>query len=144
LAAARDTPATSVRVLRSAVEANTIIVLTSGPIARDDIPGLCERLRMLLESSDAELILCDVGTLIDPDVVAVDAMARLQLTARRLGRRLRLRHACEELQELLVLTGLSDIVPPCADSAIESKGQAEQREPPGGIEEEADPADPTV
>jgi len=79
-------------------------------MARGDIPALCERVRRVLEVSDAELIVCDVAALVDPDAVTVDALARLQLTARRLGRWIRLRHACGELQELLTLMGLEDVV----------------------------------
>jgi hypothetical protein len=43
-----------------------------------------------------------------PDLAVADALAQLQLAARRGGRRLVLRHLCPELEELLVLTGLRD------------------------------------
>jgi ABC-type transporter Mla MlaB component len=119
----------------------TVVVL-SGRIARADIPALCERVRVLLEGSDAELVICDVGALVDPDAVMVDALTRLQLTARRLGRRVRLRDACGELQGLLALMGLGDVLPLGASSGAEPRGQAEEREQPRGVQEEADPADP--
>ena len=109
---------------------STIVLVVSGPIAPADVPGPCARVRVRMEGSDAELVVCDVGTLA-PDAVAVDALARLQLTARRLGRRVRLRHASRELQELLALTGLHDL------------GQPEEREQARGVEEEADADDPT-
>jgi ABC-type transporter Mla MlaB component len=118
-------------------------VVLGGSIDRVDIPGLCERVRVLLEGSDALAVVCDVGALTDLDAVAVDALARLQLTARRLRRSIRLRHACAELRELLALMGLGDAVPLCAGLPFEPGGQAEQREQAGGVEEETDPADPT-
>ncbi|HZX40045.1 MAG TPA: STAS domain-containing protein [Streptomyces sp.] len=50
--------------------------------------------------------ICDVGELTHPNLAAVDALARLQLTARRLGCRIRLRNAGHELLSLLDLVGL--------------------------------------
>ena len=84
-----------------------------GPITRDGIPALCERARVLLLSCHIGPVACDVGALAEPDVVTVDGLARLQLTARRLGYRVELRRACGELEELLVLTGLGNVLP-CA------------------------------
>jgi ABC-type transporter Mla MlaB component len=123
-------------------EPSATVVVLSGRIARADIPALCDRVRVLLEGSDAELVICDVGALVDPDAVMVDALTRLQLIARRLGRRIRLRDACGELQELLALMGLGDVLPLGASSGLEPRGQAEEREQPRGVQEEADPADP--
>lgn len=115
----------------------------SGPVAQQDVTTLCERIRMLLEGCDADLVICDVGVLDEPDAVTVDVLARLQLTARRLGRSVRLLDACGELQDLLSLTGLSDVLP-CGGLHLESRGQVEQREPASGVEEEADSADPVA
>jgi anti-anti-sigma regulatory factor len=66
-------------------------------------------------------IVCDVGALA-PDAAALDALARLQLTARRLGHEILLRDASTELQELLEFVGLRDVL------RIEPGRQAEQRE----------------
>jgi ABC-type transporter Mla MlaB component len=114
------------------------------PIARSDIPGLCESVREVLKGSDADLVVCDVAALVDPDAVTVDALARLQLTARRCGRRVRLRHACGELQDLIALMGLSDVVPLAPGLSLEPWGEAEEREPARRVEEEADPGDPVA
>jgi hypothetical protein len=65
---------------------------------------------VLLERSEAELVVCDVGALVEPDAVAVEALARVWLTVRRLGRRVRLRRSCQELEELLAFMGLADIL----------------------------------
>jgi ABC-type transporter Mla MlaB component len=124
----------------------TVLVMI-GPVTRDAIPALCERARRLLEGCDAGSVACDVGALAEPDGVTIDALARLQLTARRLGHRVELRRACEELGDLLTLTGLLEILTgggaPVA-SAVEAWREPELREQVLRIEEEADPPDPTV
>ena len=43
--------------------------------------------------------------------MTVDALARLQLAARRHGCQVRLRHASTELLELVAFMGLSDVLP---------------------------------
>jgi ABC-type transporter Mla MlaB component len=116
------------------------VVAISGPITRSDIPRLCERFRSVLEDGDGELILCDMAAVRSPDAVTLDALARLQLTARRSGRRVQVRHACTELRDLMALAGLLEVVP-CAGLALEAGRQAEKREPPRGVEEEGDPPD---
>ena len=87
------------------------VLIMLGPIAREDVSAVCERARILLAGCDAGPVPCDVGALGRPDAVAIDALARLQLTARRLGRRVELRRACVELEELLRLAGLDDVLP---------------------------------
>jgi len=81
----------------------------SGPISRADLTGLCNRVCALLEGSAADIALCDVSG-IQPDAVTVDALARLQLAARRNGCRVRLRHASHELLELVAFMGLRDVL----------------------------------
>jgi ABC-type transporter Mla MlaB component len=120
------------------------VFVVSGRIARGHIPGLCRRVRALLEDTDADVILCDVSALADPDAVTVDALARLQLTARRLGREVRLVHACGELRELLDLMGLGDVVPLVVELPLETRGQSEQGEEGLGVEEEASSGDSTT
>ena len=63
-----------------------------GPIARDDLPGLCDRVCALLGESRAEVAFVDVCG-IEPDAVCVEALARLQLAARGYGCQVRLRNA---------------------------------------------------
>ena len=81
-----------------------------GPIARRDLPGLCGRVCALLTYNQPELALCDVSG-VEPDAVTVDALARLQLAARRHGCRVLLRGASRELLELIDLIGLGDVLP---------------------------------
>jgi ABC-type transporter Mla MlaB component len=80
-----------------------------GPIERGDLPGLCDRVCALLEDSGACVAVCDVRS-VDPDAVTVDALARLQLAARRHGCRVRLRHASNELRDLVSFMGLEDVL----------------------------------
>lgn len=120
----------------------TALLVLTGPILPDDIPGLCERVAAVLEDDPPELVVCDVGALGAPDACAVDALARMQLTARRLGHRVWLRDPCGELLALVTLMGLSDVLPVLRASGLESGGEPEQREQVRGVEEEADPADP--
>ncbi len=81
-----------------------------GPIAPADLAGLCERVCALLGRSGAAVVLCDVCD-VDPDAVTVDALARLQLAARRYGCQVRLRNASTELLELVAFMGLGDVLP---------------------------------
>jgi ABC-type transporter Mla MlaB component len=86
----------------------TVAFAIGGPIARADLPDLCERISTLLERTDAEVILCDV-TGACPDGVTVDALARVHLAARRHGCTTRLCGASSELSELLAFAGLRDV-----------------------------------
>ncbi len=110
-----------------------------GRMTRDGIPALCERIREVLEPCDPGPVILDIGDLADPDAVTVDALARLQLTAVRLGFRIRVRDACGELRDLFVLTGLVELLPEIGTSGLEPLGKPEQREQMRGVEEEADP-----
>jgi ABC-type transporter Mla MlaB component len=105
-----------------------------GPIARDDLPGLCDRVCGLLAQSHARVALCDVEE-VEPDAVTVEALARLQLTARRLGRRIELRSGTPELARLLAFVGLSDVL------GLGLRRQPEEREEPRRVEERVDRGD---
>lgn len=104
-------------------------LVITGRIDRADVPGLCERLRILLESSEAGDAVCDVHELVGADAVAVDALARLELTARRLGRRIRVRGASSALAGLVCFCGLSWVLQVGeVESGIEPERQTEHRE----------------
>jgi ABC-type transporter Mla MlaB component len=76
-----------------------------GPVTRADLPSVCERVGALLEQTGARVACCNVGAA-RPDAITVDALARLQLAARRGGCRLRLEGASPELLQLLDFMGL--------------------------------------
>jgi ABC-type transporter Mla MlaB component len=90
-------------------EQSTISFAVRGPIARPDLPGLCDRVCALLETSRSTVALCDVCA-VDPDAVTVDALARLQLAARRRGCQVRLQGASDDLRDLLAFMGLEDVL----------------------------------
>jgi ABC-type transporter Mla MlaB component len=93
-----------------ATSPTTIAFAIEGPIARSDLPGLCDRVCGLLTESRPEVALVDVAG-VEPDAVTVDALARLQLAARRHGCQVRLRRASRELLELVEFMGLRDVLP---------------------------------
>jgi hypothetical protein len=88
-----------------------------------------------MTASRASTIVCDVGS-VTPNVAAVDALARLQLNARRLGLELHLRHASNELTELIAFAGLDEVL------RVELERQPEEREERGRVEEERELDDP--
>lgn len=89
---------------------HTVAFAIRGPIRRADLPSLCDRVCALLTESGARVVLCEVPGVV-PDAVTVDALARLQLAARRNGCQVRLRHASAELVELVEFMGLHDVLP---------------------------------
>jgi ABC-type transporter Mla MlaB component len=88
----------------------TVAFAVRGPLARADLPGLCDRVCALLASTSAATAFCDVSG-VEPDAVVADALARLQLAARRRGCQVRLRNASPDLRALLAFMGLSDVLP---------------------------------
>jgi ABC-type transporter Mla MlaB component len=121
----------------TAPPANTVVFVLDGRLARGEVARLCDRMHALLETSGARVAWCDVADAA-ADGVTIDAIARLQLTARRLGRQIRFRRATNELLELLSLTGLAEVL------RVEPRGQPEEREQRLGVEEERELADPPV
>ncbi|MEU5225811.1 STAS domain-containing protein [Streptomyces toyocaensis] len=113
------------------------VLVISGPLTRDEVSGPCDALRALLDGGGGGaggLVVCDVAGLGPPGLAAVNLLARLQLTARRAGGRIRLRDPSAALCALLDLVGLR----------FEMEGQPEQREPPLGVQEAVEPGDPAV
>jgi ABC-type transporter Mla MlaB component len=80
-----------------------------GPIRRADLPGLCEQACALLECPDS-VIRCIVDAA-EVDAGTVDALARLQVAARRRGCHVVLERASPALLELVQLMGLEDVLP---------------------------------
>jgi hypothetical protein len=89
-----------------------VIVLAASASGGDDLSAACELVwRRLAQGRPIELQ-CDVAGEA-PDMATVDALARMALSARRLGCSIVLRHASGELRTLLELTGLEGTLP-CA------------------------------
>ncbi|MEU6087634.1 STAS domain-containing protein [Streptomyces sp. NPDC047085] len=112
----------------------TAVLVLRGPVTRDEVAGLCDDVRALLEVSGGGVVVCDVGALGPPGLGTVDLLARLELAARRAGGRIRLRGPDPSLLALLDLVGLG----------FQVEGQLEQREPALGVEEEMEAGDPAV
>ena len=72
----------------------------------------------------------------------LESLALLQLAARRRGLRVVLWGANADLRDLIGWAGLDDVMPCAEGSGLEPRWQAEQREQPLGVEEEAEPGDP--
>lgn len=109
LAAPTDPPTTSMTTARSD-EQGIIQLVIGGRLGRDAGTALCQRVRELMGAGHARLVLCDVEGVIELDLGTVDALARLRLTAQRLGSEFCLDGASAELRELLALTGLRDVI----------------------------------
>ncbi|MFD7131343.1 STAS domain-containing protein [Streptomyces sp. NPDC059894] len=105
-----------------------------GPLTRSRVAALCDELRTLLDGTGAAVVVCDVAGLGPPGLPAVDALARLHLTARRAGGRLRLRAPDPALRALLDLVGLR----------FEVERQTEEGEPAVGVEEEVETGEAAV
>src|SRR5262245_60365638 len=99
----------------------TISFAVRGPIGRDDLPRLAHRVCPLLARSGGGVAVCDMAG-IHPDAVTVDALARLQLAARHHGCKVRLRHAMDELLELVAFMGLEDVLPEATDELLGAAG----------------------
>jgi anti-anti-sigma regulatory factor len=70
------------------------------------------------------------------DVSTIDALARLQLNAQRIGQSILLRGVPVELRRLIDLAGLGEVL------RVEPGGQAEEREHALGVQEERQLLDP--
>lgn len=73
--------------------------------------ALCRQLREHIEADEfAEVVVCDLGRITTPDAAVIDALARVQLTARRLGRTVLYRSASPFVRSLLDLAGLEQVL----------------------------------
>ncbi len=86
------------------------------------------------QPAPAFVITCDVGGITQPDIHTIDALARLELLARRLDATIRIEHACKPLVDLIVFAGLADVLV-IVRSGVEVDRQVEEREVLGPDEE---------
>lgn len=108
------------------MEIKRLVLPGPGP-APDEVARLCARLARLYEAGAAG-VECDVRDVTAPGLAAVEALARLRLTAG--DRPFRVTGAGPALRALLHFVGL-----------VELLGEPEEREPPGGVEEGVEPDD---
>ena len=83
----------------------------SAPDPSPAVTALCEHTLRLLEHGDAEVVVCDLVAVIEIDAATIEALARLQLAARRVGRSIELQRAPRGLCELLAFMGLEGVLP---------------------------------
>lgn len=117
-------------VLRPPPGPRTVVMVVEPPIRPEDIAGLCEEVRRLLGGDRADAVTCDVGSLAQPDLVVVDALARMQLAARQAGGSIRLRHAGAALLALLGLVGLDGVLPLCPEHHAVRRRPSRSPSPP--------------
>jgi ABC-type transporter Mla MlaB component len=129
------------RASRRPSPSSGVDLVLRAPLDGAALDDLCERVRALVRAG-VDPVVCDASGLTGLDLAAVVVLARLQLTARRSGGRIRVRSAGSELHDILWLSGLCDVVGPCTPLLLEAGGQTEEREEPRGVEEERDAGDP--
>jgi ABC-type transporter Mla MlaB component len=93
----------------SKLEVRPVPLTIRGPLQRNDLPGLYARVCALFAANPGATLVCDV-TEVAIDAVAVEALARLRLGARRHGCGVRLVSAPRELIDLASFMGLGDVV----------------------------------
>lgn len=114
-----------------------LLVLAGGTLTRADVAVRCAELAEALRGRGGGVVVCDVSGVTRPDLVTVEALARLGLTARRFGWRLEVRGANVDLCDLAGLLGL-------AGALLEPGRQAEEREQAVGVEEVVERRDPAA
>ena len=91
------------------VQSRTVYAQIRGPLERGDLPGLYARICAQLAATHGGTLVCDVAP-VAVDAVAVEALARLQLGARRHGCRVLIANAPAELGALIRLFGLETVL----------------------------------
>ena len=90
-------------------QSRTVYAQIRGPLVRRDLPGLYARICEQLAAAAGGTLVCDVAP-VAVDAIAVEALARLQLGARRHGCRVLIANAPKELHDLVALFGLDEVL----------------------------------
>ncbi len=90
-------------------QVRTASLTIRGPLLRADLPALFARTCALLGAGHIEQLRCELDG-VEADAVAVDALARLALAARRHGCSTLLCGASPELIDLVALIGLDEVL----------------------------------
>lgn len=97
--------------LESVREEGTIVLRVGGTIEpADDLADLYARFGDVLREDGGTSVVCDLDEVVQGDLVVVELLARLALTAQRAGLTLRVRHLTEDLEALLAFLGLSEVL----------------------------------
>jgi ABC-type transporter Mla MlaB component len=92
------------------VSAQSVTLTIAGPLERAALPALFQRTCALLAGSTATVLCCELDESVAADAVAVDALARLALVARRHGASVCLSGASDEMLALVALIGLAEVL----------------------------------
>ncbi|HET9346003.1 MAG TPA: STAS domain-containing protein [Candidatus Limnocylindrales bacterium] len=98
----------------------------AGRLGPDRVAELCTRLRFAADAHPHEPLHLGTERIDDPDIGTVEALARVALEARRLGRRLDLDGAPPDLRELIAFAGFADVLrcaPPPADGPLSGESR---------------------
>lgn len=95
----------------AAREPDRAVIVIGGPVDPGVLAVLCADVERLLAAGDVQVVVCDVQPYPAADLRLVEALARLALSAKRHGRRVRVRHASWKVRRLLALAGLDDVLP---------------------------------
>ena len=93
----------------------TVELRLPGPLTDDVVARTCAALTMRLRAGGVSRVVCHLDR-VGSDLAAVDAVARLALTARRAGVAFDLRGLDPDLPALLQLVGLSGLLLGAADA----------------------------
>lgn len=88
-----------------------MVLVLRGRLDVTDVAQLRLPLRLVHDEPDVPILVCCVAGVVRPDLGTVDALARLQVLARRLDRPLLLRGVSDDLHELIQLVGLAEHLP---------------------------------
>ncbi|RBM23599.1 sulfate transporter [Streptomyces sp. PT12] len=128
---------------RPAVRGQLFVI--RGPVARDDVPGICERLSAHVRRGGMGDVTVDVAEVGGANAVALEVVARLRLTAKRLGCGIRFVNMRAGLPGLVGWLGLGEVglgeVGLGEVGLGEVGGEAEEGEQPCRVEEGVDPDD---
>jgi anti-anti-sigma regulatory factor len=108
-------------------------VVVPARVEPEEIERLCERVRAAC-CGRTRPVLCDLGLVAVPDLMVIDALARMRLTARRAGGSLVVVRLRPELARLVALAGLGTVLlePDRQGQGREQRGVGEDVEPPHG------------
>ncbi|RKN05570.1 STAS domain-containing protein [Streptomyces radicis] len=106
------------------------LFVIKGPVAREDVPGICERLTAHVRRGGVGDVTVDVAEVGGANAVTLEVVARLRLTAKRLGCGIRFVNMRAGLPGLVGWLGLGEV-----------GGKAEEGEEPCCVEEGVDPDD---
>jgi anti-anti-sigma regulatory factor len=112
--------------LGSSGQPRTIVVVVPASLDSSSARRLHEHAADLIERVQPEVITCDVAAAIEPDLLTLEVLARLQLAARRAGRSIRLEHAPPALVALIEFTGLSCALPGCTEGVASATSPAQR------------------